>query len=127
MEKVKILAIEDSKLCAEILSKKLSDKFDLRFSHSLSDGLKALEGTRFDVVLLDLGLHDCNKETVMDVVMGKSGGAAIIILTGHADPRLRNLMLLKHADGFAVKGVEDSPEDIEWIIQQAIQHRKRQP
>ncbi len=124
-ERLKLLAIEDNVLCAELLTKKLKGRYDLVFAHSKKDGIDKLDAGRWDCVLLDLGLHDAIREQVMDEIMEHSGDTAILILTGHSDPRLRDHMLLRHADGFAVKGMEDSPEDLDWLIQQAIAHRKK--
>lgn len=124
-EKLKILAIEDDKRCAELLRAKLDGEFVIEFAHSKRDGIKKLDESRWDVIFLDLGMHDAKRETILDEIEPHSGKAAIIILTGHNDPRLRDFMMFKQVDGFAVKGVEDSKQDLRFIIEQAIKHRQK--
>lgn len=122
--KLNVLIIEDDRLCAELLSNKLFQTCNVTYVQTLKAGLAALDAGKFDAVLLDLGLTNGMKDTVVDEVNAHRGEAAIVVVTGDINPQTRYAALLNKADAFVVKGQNDTQEDLEWTIRWAIDHRK---
>jgi len=118
--KLKVLVIEDCDRDAELLRRKLEDRFDLEFVNTRKAGLDALQTNAYSVVIIDLTLTNGLKDKILDEVKELCGEAVTIILTGDTDPRTRDHMRHKKADNFVVKGKEDSQEDLEAIIFSAI-------
>lgn len=124
MTKLKILLIEDCVKDAELALRNLKAHVVTHVA-TLRAGIAALEGGRFDCILLDLHLVNGKKETVLYEVNFKRGDAATVILTGDISPRTREHMLYVGADHFMVKGRDDkSPEDVNYVLAVALEHRK---
>lgn len=123
-KKLNILVIDDCAKDQELVGLKLK-RFNLTFASTLKAGLTALENGQFDVVLLDLGLINGKRDTVLQDVKEKRGAAATVVLTGDIRPATRDIMLGLGADGFMVKGRDDATaEDMEWVIFRALEHRE---
>ena len=54
---------------------------------SLAEARNSVEGVRFDVVVLDLGLPDGNGADLIADLRGTNPGAAVLVLSASLDPR----------------------------------------
>ena len=79
-----ILVIEDNPLDVILLRGYLQDVADLKleFADRLSTGLKRLSENHPNLVLLDLGLPDCQGLETLSRVFKVGGRKAIVVLTG---------------------------------------------
>jgi len=123
--KLKILVIEDDDKDAELLRRKLQERFDLMIVSTLKQGLAVLAAHQYAAVILDLSLVNGIKDKVLDEVKDVCGEAAVVVLTGDSNPRTRDHMRHRKADAFMVKGREDSREDLVWVLYEAIKEKKR--
>ena len=73
---IKVLLIEDNlgdfELILRMLDKSENVKFELSHTQKLGSGLRLLEMNKFDIILLDLGLPDCEGLNSFKVI-AKSG------------------------------------------------------
>lgn len=124
MTKLKILLIEDCAKDAELAMNMLK-QFDVTHAKTLKDGKFAMETGKWDIVLLDLNMTNGRKDTILGEVNSLRGSAATVILTGDANPAIRQAMITLGADGFMVKKVDDKVKtEINYVLYGAIEHRK---
>lgn len=118
--KKRVLIIENDPLCVVLIRAKLKDKFDLTFVTTLQAGLQQLNAEKWSTVVVDLSLPDSpNKDHTLREVRAHRGEAMVVVLTGDTDPRTRDHMLRLGADGYAVKGKDDTAADLVWVIDHA--------
>lgn len=120
-----ILIIEDDIRYTELLLHRLGKRFSFTIAKSMTEGIEQLKNNKYHAVLLDVILPDSTKEATLDEIKKHRHGAAVVILTGYNEPRFREHMLLKNADGYACKDKDDNAEDLEWIINRAVECRQR--
>ncbi len=107
---MRILFIENNPADAQIIGGMLSDndgRLDLVFAGSLDAGLKHLSSTKFDAILLDLGLLDSRDfETSVRVPLSecRASDLPIVVLTGSADDELAARIVREGAHDYLEKG-----------------------
>ena len=87
----RVLLIEDSPVDAErvraTLGSTKGETFEVDWHRSLESGLRRIEGSDFDVVLLDVLLPDSYGFGTLDKALSKAKGIPIILLTSVDDER----------------------------------------
>lgn len=109
---LKILLIEDNpgdvRLIREMLAEAKNGPFDLECADRLSTGLERLAEGDINVVLLDLGLPDCQGlDTLSKVLTEPPGVPVIVVLTALDDEQLAVKAVREGAQDYLVKGQVD--------------------
>jgi DNA-binding response OmpR family regulator len=124
---IKVLLIEDNigdyQLILRMLDKSETNKFELIHVSRLNAGLKLLQNDIFDVILLDLGLPDCQGLESFQVTLKKHPSIPIIILTGLANEETGINAIKYGAQDYLVKG-EFNGKLLVRAIQYAIERKK---
>ncbi|MFQ3223831.1 MAG: two-component system cell cycle sensor histidine kinase/response regulator CckA [Lentimonas sp.] len=105
-EHIQILLFEDNSADADLVSEylELSNlSFDILLVKRLADGLQALKGQVFDLVLLDLSLPDSSGIETLKAVSAVARGEVIIVLTGADDEPLSLEALQEGAQDYLFK------------------------
>jgi len=107
-KKIKVLLIEDDRISARLVQEMLTGEADSPFilecAGRLSEGIKHLGKTDFDVILLDLGLPDSfGLETLVEL-HAQSAHVPIVVLTGQEDETLPINALQHGAQDYLIKG-----------------------
>lgn len=106
-----ILLIEDDDVYVERVRDALlaahPTSFKLEVSRTLSHAENALQGTRYDLVLLDLGLPDEHGMRSFERVHRAAGTQPVVIITSSDDPDLAARLLYLGAHDYLVKGASD--------------------
>lgn len=98
--------------------------YEMTWARDLATGLAELDDGA-DCVLLDLGLPDATGLDAVRAVLGHSGGAAVVVLTGYADRSLGADAMLLGAQDYLIKGRVDH-ETLARAIRYAITRRQSQ-
>ena len=111
---MRILLVEDNpgdaRLVEWYLSKPGCGASQVRRAERLSDALRELTATRFDLVLLDLSLPDSNGLDTVRTVRAAAGMTPIVVLTGLDDEETALAALRDGAQDYLVKGKFDNRE-----------------
>jgi PAS domain S-box-containing protein len=109
---INVFLIEDNPGDAYIIKEMLKEikttHFDLKTAESLEKGLKELENSKFDILLLDLSLPDSYGIETFEELYQKMPRLPIIILSGLSDEQLALNAVSKGAQDYLVKGSVDS-------------------
>lgn len=117
----KLLIIEDERFCREDLTAKLSPFFEVDPVASFVAAMERMQATCFDAVLLDIGLPDCSRDTVVDRIKARQPSSALVIISGYADPDYIREAILKNASNYLIKGKDDQDgESLASAIRVAI-------
>jgi putative two-component system response regulator len=107
-DKIKALVIEDNpddvRLIKEMFREYGIDTIDLRFGGSLEEGMRLLESSKFDVILIDLGLPDSQGLETLQAVRTKYPEMPAVVLTGHADESTGIEAVRCGAQDYLIKG-----------------------
>ena len=105
---VSALLVEDDDSQANLLVKLLPRRLPLGSSisraGSLAEALECVRDGRFEVVLVDLGLPDCEGAEAVVALRLASPAAAIIVLSAHQDDATIELAMQGGADDYFIKG-----------------------
>jgi DNA-binding NtrC family response regulator len=100
-----ILVVDDDPGVLSVLTRFFQRKgWDVHQAGSGEDGLRRWESARPDVVLLDLDLPGMSGRQVLDVLVSR--GAAVIMLTGHAEVETAVDAMQAGAETFLTKPVD---------------------
>jgi diguanylate cyclase (GGDEF)-like protein len=120
---MRILVIEDNHDDYQILRRYINksglEAKGIQRVESISSACKAIEETRFDIILLDMSLPDSSGENTFLKIHDKAKDIPVIILTGLSDEKLINSTLQKGAQDFISKD-EMNPDFIKHAIKRAI-------
>ncbi len=107
---IQVLLIEDSPGDARLIREMLAepDRFSLKHSGTLSEGLAALRKNTYDVILLDVGLPDSHELDSISEIKKAAPAASVIMLTGLDDERSAISSLQLGAQDYLVKGQIDN-------------------
>ena len=103
---IRILLIEDDAGDALLVQEMLAQSgaaFSYTWESDLAGGLRALDAGA-DCILVDLGLPDSRDLEVVDAVLGRDPGAAVIVLTGFDDRSAGARAVAAGAQDYLVKG-----------------------
>ena len=112
VDNMRILLVEDNpgdaRLLEWYLSKPGSGAFQVRRAERLSDALRELAATRFDLVLLDLSLPDSSGLDTVRAARAAAGMTPIVVLTGLDDEETALTTLRDGAQDYLIKGKFDN-------------------
>ena len=107
---MRVLLVEDDRACAAMLQAQLDAAVvEVLVTGSLAGSRAALAGSRFDAVLLDLGLPDSTGLATFEALYALVPETPIVILTGHTDDQLAAQAMQEGAQDYLVKGDADAP------------------
>jgi PAS domain S-box-containing protein len=113
-DSMRILLVEDNpgdaRLLEWYLSKPGTGNFQVRRTERLTDALRELAATRFDLVLLDLSLPDSNGLDTVRSARRAAGLTPIVVMTGLDDEETALAALRDGAQDYLVKGKFDNRE-----------------
>src|SRR5579872_4461722 len=102
-----ILMIEDTPEFAELVHQWLSPKgntgFILNWSDSLMQGLNTLAHGNIDVILLDLGLPDCDGYETFTTIRNYAPAVPVIVLSSGDSESLALRMVQEGAQDYIIK------------------------
>lgn len=124
---LKILIVEDEEvdflLTSRLLSKSHSEKLQLEWARTLTEACRTLAESHYHLVLLDLGLPDCQGVTTVEMVQSVSPQTPIIVLSGMSEEKFALQCLESGAQDYIVKGkMEES--SMFRIVRYAIERKK---
>ena len=122
---MKILIVEDNPATARLVRESLVDSSLGPESIDMAGTLLAaseLGPTRYDVVLLDLGLPDAQGIATVRAARAWGAGIPLVVLTGHDDPDTAILALREGADDYLVKNSVD-PTSLARVVRYAVERR----
>ncbi len=106
-----VLLVEDNPADARLIQEQLIDfgatQFEIRHVARLSEALRLLESSHFDLMLLDLSLPDEQGLETLLRAHRQSPGVPIVVLTGFDDEALAMRTLREGAQDYLVKGQAD--------------------
>ncbi|MGB3480133.1 MAG: HD domain-containing phosphohydrolase [bacterium] len=105
---MKILLVEDNpgdaRLIGEMLKESGNTHFIINSVTSLNDGIESLKKETFDLVLLDLGLADCQGLSTLETISPYTQDIAVMVLTGLADEAIGIQAVQNGAQDYLIKG-----------------------
>ena len=105
---IKVLSIEDNRadafLVEEMLRSSYGESMRLRWEGHLSDAIKRLTESDFDIVLLDLGLGESHGLETYRLVATAAGKMPILVVSGLDDQDVANQSVALGAKAYLVKG-----------------------
>jgi DNA-binding response OmpR family regulator len=123
----RVLLIEDNQEEMLLVQYNLEEfghgRFELEWCNRLSDGIERLEQGGVDVVLLDLGLPECDGAVSYVAVRNTAPDIPAIVLTGDEREQTEQLVMNYGADDYLIKN-EVSGLQLLRAIRSAI-YRKR--
>jgi len=125
---INVLLIEDNvgdyQMIIRMLDESENVNFELTHVPRLVTGLKLLEKNIYDIILLDLGLPDCEGLESFKVTSKKYPSIPIIILTGLANEKTGIKAIKYGAQDYLVKG-EFNGKLLARAIQYAIERKQQ--
>jgi diguanylate cyclase (GGDEF)-like protein len=127
--KIRILMVEDMQAHANFATNLLNEAgegwYELDHVGKLSDAIRRLRETAYDVVLLDLNLPDSNGVSTVSQVREASFRVPIVVLSGWEDESLEAQSLQQGAQEYLVKGwAGNKSELLVRAIRYAIERKK---
>jgi diguanylate cyclase (GGDEF)-like protein/PAS domain S-box-containing protein len=130
MPAASVVLVEDSvpyaKLVELILADAVPGGVEVRHHDTVGDARADLRERGADCILLDFGLPDANGLEALTLVLEVSGGAPVIVLSGHDDMELATAAIKAGAQDYLVKGQERPPALFLRAIRFAIERRRHQ-
>ncbi len=112
----KVLIVEDSKVFARMLIRKIEDElfFDVCWASNFEEARYLLEdnpdGNSYFVALLDLHLPDADDGRIVDYVIAR--GIPSIVFTGDVEPEIRDRIWSKKVVDYVPK---ESPDSLDYL------------
>jgi two-component system cell cycle response regulator len=124
---IKLILVEDNSGDARLIREMLRDAgpeiFECEWVNNLSSVLKRLSETKFDALLLDLGLPDSDGIGTLEKLLFQAPEVPIIVLTGLADEVTGVEAVQKGAQDYLVKGSVSS-DLLLRAVRYAIERKK---
>jgi diguanylate cyclase len=110
---IRVLLVEDNPGDARLVEILLSEtdsfgNFEITNAGRLDEALELLDGSAFEVVLLDLSLPDSSGLETVEVVRTRAPLTPVVVLTGQDDEETALRALQSGAEDYLVKGRGDS-------------------
>lgn len=129
MPAASIVLVEDSvpyaRLVEFILADAVPGDVEVRHHDTMRAARADLRERAADCILLDFGLPDANGLEALTLVLEVSGGAPVIVLSGHDDLELATAAIRAGAQDYLVKGQELPPAPFLRVIRSAIERNQR--
>jgi DNA-binding NtrC family response regulator len=129
MPAASVVLVEDSvpyaRLVELILADAVAGGVEVRHHDTVAGARADLRDRDADCILLDFGLPDANGLEALGLVLEVSGGAPVIVLSGHDDLELATAAIRAGAQDYLVKGQERSASFLP-AIRLAIERRRHQ-
>jgi len=118
---MRILIIDDHPLFREILSKHLNSFFPSSITFevgSVEEGLGLMQYKQFDLVCLDLHLPGLDGLKGFSLLHSKMPEAAIVIISGSANPQVAKAIMKQGANGYISKssGIREIKNALDIIL-----------
>jgi diguanylate cyclase (GGDEF)-like protein len=130
MPAASVVLVEDSVPYARLVELILADLVpggvEVRHHDTVRDARADLRERGADCILLDFGLPDANGLEALTLVLEVSGGAPVIVLSGHDDMELATAAIRAGAQDYLVKGQERPSALFLRAIRFAIERRRYQ-
>ncbi|MBM4264878.1 MAG: response regulator [Deltaproteobacteria bacterium] len=127
MRTTQLLLVEDNpgdvRLVRETLSDVTDESFNITCASTLRDTLEKIATTKFDAILLDLGLPDGNGIDLVKRVVEATPRTPILVLTGLVDDRIALNALSVGAQDYIVKGILEG-QSIARAIHYSVQRKR---
>jgi PAS domain S-box-containing protein len=105
---VNVLLVEDNpgdaRLIQDAMNENRLDQFSFKHASRMSEALDRLDSVGIDVILLDLGLPDCQGLETLAKACKAGHGIPVIVLTGRDDESLAMDAVRNGAEDYLVKG-----------------------
>jgi len=125
----RVLLVEDEALDALQVTRSLrakeawDERYDVRCTRTLAQGLEQLARDRVDVVLLDLCLPDSEAAETVARMRARDGSTPLVVFTGCEDAEVTARAFQAGADDFLVKGDFDAGL-LRRTLRHAIERRR---
>jgi DNA-binding response OmpR family regulator len=123
------LLIEDNAehalLLGKLLATSANPRFRLTVAGTLAEGLEKIPRDKFDIILLDLTLPDCQGLPTFQKVSAAAGNLPIVVLSGIGDVALAIETVQKGAQDYLVKGHVDNHLLLR-SVQYAVERKRTQ-
>ncbi len=118
--KTRILIVDDEKRIRDVCKRVLEHEgFDIDVAEDGETGLQKIEGTHFDIILLDLMMSGISGFEVLSKVKALHPDTVIIVITGYATIEHSIEAMKKGAFDFLPKPF--SPDDLRMVVGKAIE------
>lgn len=105
----------------DLLMRHLGSRYDIDVAMTMCEAERLMHINRYDAILLDTGLPDHPRMTVVEHVKSMSPMAAIVIVSGYYNPDFAKEAIRQSASSYLVKGYDDTSADgLESSINAAI-------
>ncbi|MFW6122974.1 MAG: response regulator [Thermodesulfobacteriota bacterium] len=119
----KVLIIDDDELFCEMLSEMVTDMgHGVKFTQSLSDGVREASNGSYDVVFLDVRLPDGSGLRALPKIRELGDPPEVIIITGAGDPDGAELAMVNGAWDYIEK--HSSIKRMTLPLMRALQYRR---
>ncbi|MFT6387685.1 MAG: diguanylate cyclase (GGDEF)-like protein/PAS domain S-box-containing protein [Cellvibrionaceae bacterium] len=116
--KPSVLVVEDEEDTADLISRILSQRFDVEIAADGELGLHAWVERRHDLVLLDVMLPKLDGPGVLSGIMTLRSNQPVVIMTAHAPVEQAEDLLIRGASDFIVKPFR--PEQLRTVAEVAL-------
>ena len=124
---IKVLLVEDNAGDARLMREMLADsdttQFDVTHVKRLDEGLRQLESSDFNLMLLDLWLPDGEGLDTVARALAAVSKAPIVVMTSHDDETLAVKAVQSGAQDYLVKGQADTRGLVRTIRHAVERHR----
>ncbi len=104
---MRVLIIDDEVEFATTLCQRLKlRKYEVMEAHNGAAGVKAVEDSAFDIVLLDLKMPDMDGLEILAIIREKRPQTKVIMLTGHGSGEAGQQALAMGAHAYLMKPVD---------------------
>ena len=124
---IKVLLVEDNAGDARLMREMLADsdttQFEVTHVKRLDEGLRQLESSEFNLMLLDLWLPDGEGLDTVARALAAVSNAPIVVMTSHDDETLAVKAVQSGAQDYLVKGQADTRGLVRTIRHAVERHR----
>ncbi len=118
-----MLVIDDEEIIRDALDALLSaEGFSVTTAETAAEGLEALAGGRFDVVLLDLMLPDRNGLEVLEDIRQSDSELPVVMITAYGT--IENAVAATKQGAFHYFGKPFKNDDVLVVLRNAVNHRR---
>ena len=120
MTPLSLLLLEDSPADSRLLVESLREQIErgeisVKVVSRVADALEALQASRFDCALVDLGLPDSDGVTHVARLRSQAPEMVIIVLTGRAEERAAQEAFRLGAQDYLIKGDQLGEELLDFV------------